>query len=184
MKILLLTLVVFTGCHANLLQADNPKPQLEVLTDAIFESMGIVFKTVDDAKEKFKKTNFGHFVHERFDEGAKDAIEFLMKVDKIDPPPEVRDMMLTASKVTSETFRYLDQQLTTLIRRINSEPVSEKAAPVIEIVASELTTRAQQLREMAAPQIDKLIDKVDPLAKEVQAHLYTFYETLVKLNII
>ncbi|CAJ1062660.1 apolipoprotein Eb-like [Xyrichtys novacula] len=132
MKILLLTLVVFTGCHANLLQADNPKPQLEVLTDAIFDSMRIVFKTVDDAGEKFKRTTFGHIVIQYLHDGLNGAIIFVIGHDTR-PPLEVTDTMATAVNVMSEISGFVHQQVETL--RDKLQPVAERAAPVMEIVA-------------------------------------------------
>ena len=51
--------VVVTGCHANLFYADEPKPQLEQLTDAFWDYVAKATSTADDVVQTIRKTPFG-----------------------------------------------------------------------------------------------------------------------------
>ena len=50
------------GCQANLFYADEPKPQLEVLTDAFWDYVAKATQTADDTLQMIRKTQFGQEV--------------------------------------------------------------------------------------------------------------------------
>lgn len=51
-----------TGCHANLFYADEPKPQLEQLTDAFWDYVAKATKTADDTVQMIRKSQLGQDV--------------------------------------------------------------------------------------------------------------------------
>ncbi|KAF5898188.1 apolipoprotein A-I-like, partial [Clarias magur] len=63
MKVLVvLVLAVFTGCQANLFYADEPKPQLEQLTDAFWDYVAKATHTAEGALKMIRESQLGQEV--------------------------------------------------------------------------------------------------------------------------
>ncbi|KAF5898187.1 apolipoprotein A-I-like, partial [Clarias magur] len=59
---LVLVLAVFAGCQANLFYADEPKPQLEQLTDAFWDYVAKATHTAEDTLKTIKESQLGQEV--------------------------------------------------------------------------------------------------------------------------
>merc|ERR1712212_1172770 len=60
-----LAIAVLSGCHANLFYADEPKPQLEQLTDAFWDYVAKATKTAEDSIQMIRKSQLGQEVKPR-----------------------------------------------------------------------------------------------------------------------
>ncbi|KAI1886298.1 hypothetical protein AGOR_G00212560 [Albula goreensis] len=65
-----LAIVAFTGCHANLLWADEPKPQMEQLKDAFWDYVAKATQTAEDTLQMIRKSELGQEVNAKITESA------------------------------------------------------------------------------------------------------------------
>ncbi|KAF5898185.1 apolipoprotein A-I-like, partial [Clarias magur] len=59
---LVLAIVAFAGCQANLFYADEPKPQLEQLTDAFWDYVAKATHTAEDTLKMIRESQLGQDV--------------------------------------------------------------------------------------------------------------------------
>merc|ERR1712212_1193464 len=71
-----LAIAVLSGCHANLFYADEPKPQLEVLTDAFWDYVAKATQTADDTVQMIRKSQFGQDVSARLTDSTDLASKY------------------------------------------------------------------------------------------------------------
>ncbi|CAJ1062657.1 apolipoprotein Eb-like [Xyrichtys novacula] len=184
MKVLVvLVLAVFTGCNANFLYADDPKSQLDVLTDAISDNIDVVVQKATDTIEQFKKTELGQDLSTRVKDGSElvsmyAGIAWEQVPDGIKNAAEGAGMMVYGISMRVEQgIDVLEKKLEPLVDRVS--PVAEKVA---EKVAGEVNYRAQQVSEAASPYVAKIQEKLTPLAQGIQARLDSLYQSVVKAN--
>merc|ERR1712002_627043 len=91
-----LAIAVLSGCHANLFYADEPKPQLEVLTDAFWDYVSKATQTADDTLQMIRKSQFGQEVNSRLTDSADMANKYAVTL-QAQLPPMAQDLM---TKVT------------------------------------------------------------------------------------
>uniref|UniRef100_A0A8C6TGK1 Apolipoprotein A-IV-like n=1 Tax=Neogobius melanostomus TaxID=47308 RepID=A0A8C6TGK1_9GOBI len=147
MKVLVvLVLAVFTGCNANLLYADAPKPQLEVLTDAFWDYVGKATKTADDTVQMIRSSQFGQDVSARLTESADLASKYATSIQE-QLPPGAQDLI---TKVTTEADvlrERVAQELST---------VQGQLEPYTEEMKAQIQQRVDQLKQELAPFTDSL----------------------------
>ncbi|XP_034553581.1 apolipoprotein A-I-like [Notolabrus celidotus] len=147
MKVLaVLVLVVFTGCNANLLYADEPKPQLEVLTEAFWDYVAKATQTADDTVQMIKQSQFGQDMTARITEGADAATLYAQRVQQ-QLPPGAQDMISTVSMETYALRMRLEKDIAT---------VKEKIDPLTEDMKVKIQERVELLKQELAPYADSL----------------------------
>ncbi|CAL9705169.1 unnamed protein product [Knipowitschia caucasica] len=147
MKVLaVLVLAVFTGCNANLMFADAPKPQLDVLTDAFWEYVGKATTTADDTLQMVRSSQFGQDVSARLTESAVLAGKYATSIQE-QLPPAAQDML---TKVTTEAD--------VLRERVAQEfsSVQGQLEPYTEQMKAQIQQRVDQLKQELAPYADSM----------------------------
>ncbi|XP_041649635.1 apolipoprotein A-I-like [Cheilinus undulatus] len=168
MKVLVvLALAVLTGCNANLLYADEPKPQLEALTDAFWDYVAKATKSADDTLQMIKSSQFGQDVTARLTDSADAATLYTQRVHE-QLPPAAQEMIST---VTMETYA--------LKTRLEEEMATAKAKldPITEDMKTKIQQQVEQLKQELAPLADMdpetlratLIQKTDELKASLEA---------------
>uniref|UniRef100_A0A3Q3E455 Apolipoprotein A-I-like n=1 Tax=Labrus bergylta TaxID=56723 RepID=A0A3Q3E455_9LABR len=147
MKVLVVfALAVFTGCNANLFYADEPKPQLEVLTDAFWDYVSKATQTADDTLQMIKKSQFGQDVTARLTDSADAATVYAQRVHE-QLPPVAQDMIGTVTMETYALRTRLEQEMTT---------VKEKLEPLTEEMKAKIQERVEQLKQELATYTDTM----------------------------
>ncbi|CAJ1062658.1 apolipoprotein Eb-like [Xyrichtys novacula] len=174
--VVVLVFAVFTaGCNANPFYADEPKSQLDVLTDTLWHYVARAKQSTDETIEKFKQTDFGQEVSAGLREASMYGNKFWQHV-----PKGIQHELGAVSMGFYGLGESVDQGMTALKKKL--DPIVERVAPVTEKVANELTQRAQQVKEMASSSVEKLMEKVTPLAQDIQARFDTLFESLITSN--
>ncbi|XP_073781327.1 apolipoprotein A-IV b, tandem duplicate 2 isoform X1 [Danio rerio] len=147
MKVLVVfALAVFTGCQANLFYADEPKPQLEQLTDAFWSYVSKATQTAEETVKMIRESQLGQEVNERLTQSADMASEYAVVLKKqVDPLTE--ELMNKITKETEVLRERLGQDL------IN---VREKLEPYADNMKSQIQQRVEELRAAMAPYADSL----------------------------
>ncbi|XP_056618000.1 apolipoprotein A-IV b, tandem duplicate 2 [Triplophysa dalaica] len=147
MKVLLvLALAVFTGCNANLFYADEPKPQLEQLTDAFWSYAAKATNTAEETIKMIRISNLGEEVNARLTQSAYMASEYAITLRKqVDPLTE--EFMTKITKEAEALRERLGQDLIT---------VRDKLEPYADNLKSDIQQRVEDLRAAMAPYADSL----------------------------
>ncbi|CAJ1062655.1 apolipoprotein Eb-like [Xyrichtys novacula] len=169
--LLLLVLVVFTGCNANPHHARGHKPKLDVLFDTLSDPAELT--------RVFKQSEFGRDVSDRLVEGRIAANKFVGEIwENLD--------LSTRDALAGVYLDLINFGMAASVRWDRSElkqmlkPVTETVDSVVRNVESELTQRARQVKDVVSPHFETLMEKVEPVAQTVQARLESFYQSLFK----
>uniref|UniRef100_A0A673GQY5 Apolipoprotein A-I-like n=1 Tax=Sinocyclocheilus rhinocerous TaxID=307959 RepID=A0A673GQY5_9TELE len=143
---LVLAFVAFTGCQANLFYADEPKPQLEQLTDAFWSYVSQATRTAEDTLKIIRESQLGQEVNTRLTQSADMASEYAVTLKKqMDPLTE--ELMTKITKETEVLRERLGQDLIS---------VRDKLEPYADNLKSQIQQRVEQLRTAMGPYADSL----------------------------
>ncbi|XP_055067560.2 uncharacterized protein [Misgurnus anguillicaudatus] len=147
MKVLVvLALAVFTGCQANLFYADEPKPQLEQLTDAFWSYVAKATHTAEETVQMIRNSQLGQEVNARLTQSADMASEYAVTLKKhVDPLTE--ELMTKITKEAEVLRERLGQDLLS---------VRDKLEPYADNIKSQIQQRVEDLRTAMAPYADSL----------------------------
>ncbi|KAI4811779.1 hypothetical protein KUCAC02_014654 [Chaenocephalus aceratus] len=187
MKVLvLLVLAIFTGCNANILYADAPKPQIELLTEAFWDYVAKATETADDTLQMISKSPFVKHVNDRLVDGFMAAFYFASAVqDQL--PPAAKDMI---HKVTSDTGcverelaaalkPYTDDmevQLQQRVEQLKQELASYAESLDTEALRATLEQKSEELKQSVKDLQAQLGPYTDYLKLKVDQHLQDFQE--------
>ncbi|KAL2084263.1 hypothetical protein ACEWY4_019781 [Coilia grayii] len=147
MKVLLvLAIAVFTGCNANLFYADEPKPQLEQLTDAFWDYVAQATQTAEDTIQTIRKSHLGQAVSARLTESADVASQYAVTLQN-QMTPLAEDVMAKITKEAEVLRERLAQDLTT---------VKGKLEPYAEDMRAQVLQRVEELKAAVAPYAESL----------------------------
>ncbi|KAL3059762.1 hypothetical protein OYC64_014375 [Pagothenia borchgrevinki] len=193
MKVLVvLALAVFTGCNANILYADAPKPQIELLTEAFHDYVAKAKETADDTLQMIKKSQFGKHVNDRLGDAFMATFYFASAVqDQL--PPTAKDMI---HKVNRETVRaereltaalkpYTDNMKVQIQQRV--EQLKQELAPYAESLDTEalratLEQKSEELKQSVKDLQTQLGPYTDDLKLKVDQHLQDFQERVAPVT--
>ncbi|KAA0703231.1 hypothetical protein E1301_Tti006972 [Triplophysa tibetana] len=143
---LVLAFVAFTGCQANLFSADEPKPQLEQLTDAFWSYAAKATRTAEETLKMIRESQLGQDVNARLTQSADMASEYAITLKKqVDPLTE--ELMTKITKEAEVLRERLGQDLIT---------VRDKLEPYADNFRSQIQQRVEDLRAAMAPYADSL----------------------------
>ncbi|XP_033976537.1 apolipoprotein A-I-like isoform X6 [Trematomus bernacchii] len=194
MKVLVvLALAVFTGCNANILYADAPKPQIELLTEAFHDYVAKAKETADDTFQMIEKSQFGKHVNDLLGYGYRAASDFASAVfHQLAPTGIIHYVDIEIGRVAVQIHQRVEQlkqelapyaeSLDTEALRATLEQKSEELKQSVKDlqVHRQLIQRANQVQEMAAPYVEDLKVKLEPYAEDLQARLTSLYEACAK----
>uniref|UniRef100_A0A8C2H1I3 Apolipoprotein A-I-like n=1 Tax=Cyprinus carpio TaxID=7962 RepID=A0A8C2H1I3_CYPCA len=147
MKILLfIALVVCTGCQANLFYADEPKPQLEQLTDTFWSYVAKATQTAEETVNMIRSSQLGQEVNARLTQSADMASEYAVTLKKqMDP-------------LTEELMTKITKEAEVLRERLGQDLISvrDKLEPYVDNLKSQIQQRVEELRTAMAPYADSL----------------------------
>ncbi|XP_060776763.1 apolipoprotein Eb-like [Neoarius graeffei] len=197
-----LVLAVFTGCQANLLYADEPKPQVGQLTFAFWDYVAKAKHTAEDTLKSISESQLGQDVSVRISEGAHVANQYATSLQK-ELSPRVQNILnkiLNEAEVLRERHK---QDLTTVKDKLQSyaedlriqilsrlEELKVAVAPYAESFDSEAlkTTVLQETKEHRRhlkENLKELYSQLEPYAEviseKVQPYLQEFWNDLEPL---
>ncbi|KAL3059752.1 hypothetical protein OYC64_014365 [Pagothenia borchgrevinki] len=184
MKVLvLLVLAVFTGCNANILYADAPNTQIELLTEAFWDYVAKAKDTADDTLQMISKSPFVKHVNDRLGDGFMAAFYFASAVqDQL--PPTAKDMIRKVNRETGRVERelaaalkqYTDNMKVQIQQRV--EQLKQELAPYAESLDNVRTTLEQKSEELkqSVKDLQALLGYTDDLKLKVDQHLQDFQE--------
>ncbi|XP_064155420.1 apolipoprotein A-IV-like [Anguilla rostrata] len=141
-----LALVAFTGCQANVLRSDEPKPQLDLVKDAFWDYFVKATKIVLDTLKTIGNSASGQQVNEKITEGAEVASQYRAIV---------QDQVVVFShelhKKLSEHVEQLSESLQPDINeaRVQLEPLAEK-------LSANIQQQMQKVRQVLDPYTEPL----------------------------
>ncbi|KAK1895915.1 Apolipoprotein Eb [Dissostichus eleginoides] len=140
MKVLVvLVLAVFTGCNANILYADAPKPQIELLTEAFWDYVAKATETADE----IKKSQFVEHVAYRLLDGYMLATYCFDAVQNHLPP------------AAKQRFHQVTRETEDLMGRVNRE-LAVALKPYTDDMEVQIQQRVEQLKQVLAPYAESL----------------------------
>lgn len=179
-----LALVIFTGCNANLFYADEPKTQVEVLSDAFWDYVAKATQTADDTLQMIRKSQLGQDVNSRLTESADVASQYAVTLHE-QLPPMAQELVLKIG-VEAEVLRErLSQDLSTV--RGTLEPYAEemktKVQQRVEQLKQELIPYAESLDSEAlkttlVQKSEELKKSLEQSMKELQSQMGPYTEEL------
>ncbi|XP_067305777.1 apolipoprotein A-I-like [Pseudorasbora parva] len=127
MKVLLvIALVVCTGCQENLFYADEPKPQLEKLAEAFKSYVDQATRTAEETVKKIRTSQLGQDVHQY-------TINLKEQMD-----PLAKDLMTKITKGADVLRERIEEEVSTVRCALK---------PYIEYVTSPFQRGADYIRE-------------------------------------
>merc|ERR1712212_1232127 len=139
MKILVvLTLAVFTGCNAAVLLQDQPKPQLDIVTDAFWDYVAKATHTARDILENIKQSELGQGVNAMISEST-DAVNQYTVALRSQVTPLTQDLLAKITHEAELLKARLDQDLSTV--RAQLQPYAEELSVDIKRQVEDLKRR-------------------------------------------
>ncbi|XP_033941921.1 apolipoprotein A-IV-like [Pseudochaenichthys georgianus] len=200
MKVLVvLVLAVFTGCNANILYADAPKPQIELLTEAFWDYAAKATETADDTLQMIKKSPFGQGVNDRLHLTRYFAAHDLLFMHEMLPPAtqdKLHKVMREAEELKGHVERelaaakdimkpYTDNMKVQIQQRV--EQLKQKLAPYAESIDTEavratLEQKSEELKQSVKDLQAQLEPYTDDLKLKVDQHLQDFQERVAPVT--
>ncbi|KAI4811776.1 hypothetical protein KUCAC02_014651 [Chaenocephalus aceratus] len=147
MKVLVvLVLAVFTGCNANILYADAPKPQIELLTEAFWDYAAKATETADDTLQMIKKSPFGQVVNDHLEETRYVAAHALLGMHEM-LPPATQDMLHKVIREAEELKGRVERELAA---------AKEIMKPYTDNMKVQIQQRVEQLKQELAPYAESI----------------------------
>ncbi|KAI5620539.1 apolipoprotein A-IV-like precursor [Silurus asotus] len=190
---LVLALAVFTGCQANLFNADEPKPQLEQLTDAFWDYVAKATHTAEDTLKIIRESQLGQEVKGSLEEKVKElqsqmepfaASEYAVTLQK-QVSPMAQDIMTEIFQEAEVLKERLEQDLITLKGKM--EPYSDDMKTQIQQKMEELRVAVapyaesidtEALKTTVLQKTDELRGSLEEKVKELQSQMEPFAEQL------
>ncbi|XP_071062182.1 apolipoprotein A-I-like [Pseudochaenichthys georgianus] len=193
MKVLVvLVLAVFTGCTANILYADAPKPQIELLTEAFWDYAAKATATADDTLQVIKKSPFGRGVNDRLEDTRFMTgmyLHFMLEM----LPPATRDMLHKVITEAEELNGHVERELAAAkdIMKVQIqqrvEQLKQKLAPYAESIDTEavratLEQKSEELKQSVKDLQAQLEPYTDDLKLKVDQYLQDFQERVAPVT--
>ncbi|KAI1886296.1 hypothetical protein AGOR_G00212540 [Albula goreensis] len=180
----LLALFALTGCHANILWADEPKPQLEQVKDAFWDYVAKATRTAEDTLQMIRKSQLGQEVNAKITESADLAGKYAVTL-RSQVTPLAQDLLTQITKEAELMKERLGQDLTTV--RSQLEPYAEDLRAKIEQQVEKLRQEVapytesldtEALRATVLQKSEELKGSLEQSVKELQAQLGPYTEEL------
>ncbi|KAJ4922780.1 hypothetical protein JOQ06_022767 [Pogonophryne albipinna] len=200
MKVLVvLVLAVFTGCNANILYADAPKPQIELLTEAFWDYVAKATETADDTLQMINKSPFFQGVNARLDQTRYVAAHSVLAMHE-QLPPATKDMIhkviteaeelkgrvereLAAAKDIMKPYTdNMKVQIQQRVEQLKQELASYAESIDTEAVRATLEQKSEELKQSVKDLQAQLEPYTDDLKLKVDQHLQDFQERVAPVT--
>jgi len=147
MKVLVvLVLVVFTGCHANVVQQNQNVPQLDMVKDAFWDYVAKATLTAEDTLERIKQSELGQGVNAMISESA-DAVNKYSVALRGQVTPLTQDLLGKLTQEAEVLKARLDQDLSS---------VRTQLKPYAEELNEEIQRQVEELKSQMIPYVEAL----------------------------
>uniref|UniRef100_A0A0E9WSU1 Apolipoprotein A-IV n=1 Tax=Anguilla anguilla TaxID=7936 RepID=A0A0E9WSU1_ANGAN len=187
-----LALLAFTGCQANVLRSDEPKSQLELVNDAFRDYVAKARQTAQDTLQSIRESAFGQQVNDKITESVEVARQYAAVVQD-----QVTVIGQESYKKVSKQVERLSGRLQQDISEVRAqlEPYAEELkekveqrlqefqqslAPLAESLHTEVAQRAKAVQQTVAPYVEALREKLDPYTGDIKSQLTDLWESLTK----
>uniref|UniRef100_A0AAY4AL26 Apolipoprotein A-I n=1 Tax=Denticeps clupeoides TaxID=299321 RepID=A0AAY4AL26_9TELE len=203
---LVLAAVVFTGCHANIFYADEPKPQLEQLSDAFWDYVAQATPICNYCKERHQ---YATTLQNQMSPLAKDVMAKITQEAEVLKDRLAKDLTTSmgpyAESLDSETLKAtllqkseeLKGSLEKSVKELQSQlgPYSDEikqrldqhladfqksVSPMAEELQIQVAQRTKIIQQSLAPYAEDLRGKLDPYAQDLKTQLTSLYESFSK----
>ncbi|KAI4876211.1 hypothetical protein NFI96_017947 [Prochilodus magdalenae] len=145
MKVLVvLAIVAFAGCNANVMWRGQAGPSMEMVKDAFWEYVGKATQTTEDILQKIRESEMGQEVNARISESA-DVINKYAVVLRGQMTPMTQEMLTRVFQEAEQLKMRLQQDLSS---------VKSQLEPYVQEVMSNLQEQVEQLKKDVAPYTD------------------------------
>ncbi|XP_020497899.1 apolipoprotein A-IV [Labrus bergylta] len=184
MKVLVL-LALFSVCNANILWAEQPKNNLDMVKDAFWEYVSKVTMTAEDNLRQIRASELGQEVNDRISQSA-DAVNQYVVALKSQVAPLTQNFMTQFTKEAEQFRAQLESDLSTgtstlrpyaedLMARIQKqvEELKMEAAPYTESMDPEslkslLLQKSQELKVQVDKSVSQLQAQMVPITEEMK----------------
>ncbi|KAJ8287694.1 hypothetical protein COCON_G00003530 [Conger conger] len=144
-----LALVAFTGCQANVLRSDEPQTQLGMVKGAFWDYLGKASKTVQDSFTTLRESELGQQVNTRIEDSVQIARQYTAIVQD------------QVSIVGQEAYDKVSEQVDRLSERLQQD---------LKAVKAQLEPYTEKVRANIKQQVEKLGQKVAPYTEFLETN--------------
>ncbi|KAJ8388862.1 hypothetical protein AAFF_G00126180 [Aldrovandia affinis] len=157
--ILVVALVAFTGCHANVLRSEELSLDLDQVKYTIMQYVGLATYTADDTLRAIRESEMGKQVKAKITESAIIASQYA---------GVVQDQV---SLLGQEAFTKISEQAERLSERLwqDVSTLRGQLEPYTEELQAQLAKRTKTVQENLAPYVEDLREKLDDLKYQLTA---------------
>ncbi|KAK5883172.1 hypothetical protein CesoFtcFv8_019532 [Champsocephalus esox] len=150
MKVLIvLALAVFTGCHANIVWHNQPKPQVEIVKDAFWDYVAKATMTAEDSLKQIRQSELGSELNTLISEST-DAVNKLTGALRTQVAPLTQDLMSKFTQEAELLKARLEKDLTA---------VSASLQPYAQELVADLQKQVEELKKDAVPYANSMDSK-------------------------
>nr|BAK09321.1 apolipoprotein IA-I3 [Anguilla japonica] len=165
-----LALVSFTGCQANVLRSDEPTPQLELVKDAFWDYFVKASQTAQGALKTFGESELAQQLNDKIKESVEVAQQYRAIVQE-----QVIVISDELRKKLSEHVEQLSERLQPDINevRVQLEPLAEK-------LSANIQQQMQKVRQVLDPYTESLdIRALERALRRMHRRLFMSVEQLL-----
>ncbi|XP_034089406.1 apolipoprotein A-IV-like isoform X3 [Gymnodraco acuticeps] len=181
MKVLVvLVLAVFTGCNANILYADAPKPQIELLTEAFWDYVAKVTETADETLQMINKSPFFQGVIARLDQTKYVAAHSALTMHE-QLPPATKDMIHNVITEAEELKGHVERELAAAqdVLKPYTDKMKVQIQQRVKLLKQELAPYAESLdTEAMRAALEQKSEELKQSVKDLHAQLGPYTDDL------
>ncbi|XP_015247133.1 PREDICTED: apolipoprotein A-IV-like [Cyprinodon variegatus] len=147
---LLVVLVLFSVCNANILWREPPKTNLEVVKDAFWDYVAKATQTAEESLKQIRESELGQEVNTKISQSADAVNQYIVSL-QTQAAPLTQDFLTRFNQEAEQLKTRLENDLTALGSSIK---------PYGEQLMTSLQSRVEELKKEATP----LAEAVDPEA--------------------
>ncbi|XP_020497938.1 apolipoprotein A-IV isoform X1 [Labrus bergylta] len=186
MKVLVvLALAVFTaGCNANIVRANQPKQQVDMVKDAFWDYVAKATMTAEDSLKQIRQSQLGKDVNTIISESS-DAVDKLSVALRTQVAPLAKNLMNQFTQEAEQLKTRVEKDLTAMGTRM--QPVAQELVANLQKQMDELKMEAAPYAETMDPESLKavLLQKsqelkvqVDKSVSQLQAQMVPYTEEM------
>uniref|UniRef100_A0A8B9KCH0 Apolipoprotein A-IV n=1 Tax=Astyanax mexicanus TaxID=7994 RepID=A0A8B9KCH0_ASTMX len=175
MKVLVvLAVVAFAGCNANMMWQDQAQPSMEMVKNAFWDYVAKATQTTEDILQKIRESEMGQEVNAKIYESA-DAIGQYAVVLRGQMTPMTQEVMTRIFQESEQLKVRLQQDMSTVKSQL--EPYVQEVMSNVRL-QQDMSTVKSQLEPYVQEVMSNVQQQVEQLKKEVALYADMDAETL------
>lgn len=172
---LLVVLVLFSVCNANILWQEPPKSNLEVVKAAFWDYVAKATQTAEESLKQIQESELGQEVNTRISQSADTVNRYVVSL-RTQAAPLTQDFMTRLTQEAEQLKARLDEDLAAL--GSNVRPYGEQLAATLQKQVEELKKEAGSYAEAVDPEALKavVLQKSQELRAQLQAQMVPYAE--------